>query len=350
MTNKELILKLKTDGILTKEEFCNLLSTYSKEDMDYAACLARKICDDIYGKDIYLRGLVEVSSYCKNDCYYCGIRCSNKNAQRYRLTKEEILECCEEGYSLGFRTFVLQGGEDMHFTRDIVCDIVREIKSRYPDCAVTLSLGEKSYDEYKAYREAGADRYLLRHETADEGLYSLLHPEKMLLSNRKRCLSDLKSLGFQTGAGMMIGAPYQTAEQLALDMLYLYDLKPQMVGIGPFIPHRDTPFKDKPHGSFELTVFLLSLVRLMLPQVLLPATTALGTIHPKGREIGVLAGANIIMPNLSPLSVRKKYMLYEGKISTGDESAQSVISVKKKMESIGYRISFARGDHKSIEK
>lgn len=348
MKCKELIEKLNNEKVLTKEEFTFLLSSYTKEDMDFAAKIAREICDSIYGKDIYLRGLVEVSSYCKNDCYYCGIRASNKNAQRYRLTKDEILECCEEGYALGFKTFVLQGGEDMHFTCDVVCDIVREIKKRYPECAVTLSLGEKPYEEYKAYKQAGADRYLLRHETASEKHYSLLHPEKMLLSERKRCLWDLKSLGFQTGAGMMVGAPYQTAENLAEDMLYLHDLKPQMVGIGPFIPHKDTPFRDMQRGSFELTVFLLSLVRIMLPDVLLPATTALGTIHPKGREIGVLAGANVIMPNLSPLSVRKKYMLYEGKICTGDESAQSVISVKKKMESIGYRISFARGNYKGI--
>ncbi len=343
MTNRELIEKLRTQ-ILTKDEFVSLLSTYTQEDMDYASKIARGICDSIYGRDIYLRGLIEVSSYCKNDCLYCGIRRSNKNAQRYRLTDGEILECCQEGYEIGFRTFVLQGGEDGQFTKERVCSLVREIKSRYPDCAVTLSLGEKPYDEYKAYKDAGADRYLLRHETADEGHYSLLHPDFMSLATRKRCLSDLVSLGFQTGAGMMVGAPYQTAEHLALDMLYLYELKPQMVGLGPFIPHKDTPFFDKPRGSFEMCIFLLSLVRIMLPNVLLPATTALGTINPKGRELGVLAGANVIMPNLSPLSVRKKYMLYEGKICTGDESAQSVISVQKRMESIGYRVSFARGD------
>lgn len=343
MTNTELIEKLRTQ-ILTKDEFVLLLSTYTKEDMDYAAKIAREICDSIYGKDIYLRGLIEVSSYCKNDCLYCGIRRSNKNAQRYRLTDDEILECCQEGHGIGFRTFVLQGGEDGQFTKERVCSLIREIKSRYPDCAVTLSLGEKSYDEYKAYKEAGADRYLLRHETADEGHYSLLHPDFMSLTVRKQCLSDLISLGFQTGAGMMVGSPYQTAEHLALDMLYLYGLKPQMVGLGPFIPHRDTPFCLEPGGSFELCIFLLSLVRIMLPSVLLPATTALGTINPKGRELGVLAGANVIMPNLSPLSVRKKYMLYEGKICTGDESAQNVISVQEKMESIGYRISFSRGD------
>lgn len=347
MTNRELILKLKSERVLSISEFESLISSYTSEDMDFAGKIAREICDEVYGKEVYLRGLIEISSYCKNDCYYCGIRRTNKCAQRYRLTSEDILECCAEGYSLGYRTFVLQGGEDMYFTKERVCELVKTIKSLYPDCAITLSLGEKSYDEYKAYKEAGADRYLLRHETADENHYFLLHPENLSAKERQRCLFDLKKLGFQTGAGMMVGAPFQTARELALDMLFLHKLQPQMVGIGPFIPHKDTPFAQEKMGSLELTIFLLSLVRIMLPNVLLPATTALGTIHPTGREMGVLAGANVIMPNLSPMSVRKKYLLYDGKISVGDESAQSVNIVREKMHAIGYEVSLSRGDYKT---
>jgi len=348
MTNRELILKLKDNGVLSLSEFETLISSYTKEDMDFAGKIAREICDSIYGKEIFLRGLIEISNYCKNDCYYCGIRRSNKCAQRYRLTEEDILECCKEGYALGYRTFVLQGGEDMYFTKERVCSVVSRIKELYPDCAITLSLGEKDFEEYKAYTEAGADRYLLRHETADKEHYAMLHPENLSALTRQKCLFDLKKLGFQTGAGMMVGAPFQTPLHLAKDMLFLSELRPQMVGIGPFIPHKDTPFKDKERGSLELTIFLLSLTRIMLPDVLLPATTALGTIHPTGREMGVLAGANVIMPNLSPMSVRKKYMLYDGKISVGDESAQSVNTVREKMSSIGYEVSLSRGDHKSI--
>ena len=342
---KALIDKLNEQKHLDKEEWVSVLSGFTDDDREYAADIARKISLEKYGNKIFIRGIVEFSNVCKNDCLYCGIRRSNTNVQRYRLTPDEILECCHEGYELGFRTFVLQSGEDKSYTNDTLCGIVRSIKSAYPDCAVTLSLGELTYDEYKALREAGADRYLLRHETADKSHYEKLHPAEMSWQNRMDCLRYLKELGYQTGAGIMVGSPYQTMECIAEDMLFFESFKPEMIGIGPFLPHKDTPFKDEPKGSYELTLFLLSLCRILLPDVLLPATTALGTIRPDGREKGVLAGANVIMPNLSPTAVRKKYMLYDNKICTGDESAQCRSCLEMRMKSIGYEVAVSRGDH-----
>ncbi len=344
-----LIDKLEQTHQLTKEEWQILLDADEAERAEIKARACR-LRDAVYGKCVFVRGLIEVSNYCKNDCLYCGIRRSNACAARYRLTKEDILACCREGYDLGFRTFVLQGGEDGHFTRDFVCETVSEIKSAYPDCAVTLSLGEHSRSTYESYYRAGADRYLLRHETANDAHYSLLHPENLTLANRKRCLYDLKDIGFQVGCGMMIGSPHQTKSHLAEDFLFLQELRPHMVGMGPFISHKDTPFKDEPNGSAEDTVFYLALTRLLLPEVLLPATTALGTLDDSGREKAVLAGANVVMPNLSPLSVRKKYMLYDNKISTGDEAAESLSHLKERMRSIGYEIVTARGDFKNFER
>lgn len=297
-----------------------------------------------YGKKVYIRGLIEFTNYCINDCFYCGIRRSNKNADRYRLEKSEILDCCKEGYELGFRTFVLQGGEDGYFSDEKICSIVQEIKRFYPDCAVTLSVGEKSRDGYQAYFDAGADRYLLRHETADGGHYAKLHPKELSAENRRRCLYDLKEIGYQVGTGFMVGSPYQTADNLALDMMFIKSLQPHMVGIGPFVPHHDTPFGNEKAGTLGLTLFMLGLIRLTLPPVLLPATTALGTIDPQGREKGVLAGANVVMPNLSPLNVREKYLLYDNKICIGCESAQSVEDLKKRMSQIGYDVVVDRGD------
>ena len=309
--------------------------------------LARKLTLKIYGNKIFIRGLIEISSYCKNDCLYCGIRRSNKNAVRYRLDKEQILQCCNKGYKLGFRTFVMQGGEDKFFTDDYLCDVIKEIKKRYPDCAVTLSLGERGEESFKRLYAAGADRYLLRHETADNEHYKKLHPQSMSLANRKKCLFDLKKIGYQTGAGFMVGSPYQTAQTLCEDLLFLKELNPQMCGIGPFIPHHDTPFADKSKGSTRLTLMLLSIVRLLLPNVLLPATTALATAQANGHKEGVLHGANVIMPNLSPLEHRKDYSLYDNKISTGDEAAESVEHLKKSMKSVGYEVVTDRGDYKS---
>lgn len=343
---KKLIDRLHATGSLDREQWIQLLSERSEETDQYARDLGNKVRQQIYGNDIYVRGLVEFTNYCKNDCYYCGIRRSNKNAQRYRLTEEDILLCCQQGYELGFRTFVLQGGEDGYYTDERLLSIIHKIKAEYPDCALTLSIGEKSEESYRDYREAGVDRYLLRHETADEEHYGKLHPSSMSCEHRKNCLRTLKKLGFQTGAGFMVGAPYQRVENLADDFLFLKELNPEMVGIGPFIPHQDTPFHGEKSGTLEDTLFYLALLRLMLPHVLLPATTALGTIHPRGREMGVLSGANVVMPNLSPVSVRKKYMLYDGKICTGDEAAECRHCLSRRMEQIGCQIVSDRGDYK----
>lgn len=340
-----LIDKLEREHILPKSELTEIITGHTPETDEYLFAKARSVREKIYCKDVYMRGLIEFTNYCKNDCLYCGIRRSAKNAERYRLTEEQILDCCEIGYRLGFRTFVLQGGEDGFYTDDKIVSIVSRIKEKFPDCAVTLSIGEKSRESYEKFRKAGADRYLLRHETANSEHYGKLHPKELSLENRMRCLADLKELGFQTGCGFMVGSPYQTAENLAEDLLYISKLQPQMVGIGPFIPHHDTPFAEEKQGSLETTLLMLGLTRLIVPNVLLPSTTALGTIHPKGREMGILAGANVVMPNLSPQDVRKKYLLYDNKICTGDEAAESIASLAKRMENIGYKLVSSRGDH-----
>ena len=342
---KKLIDKLEKEHSLSFDEYLTLIKNRDKVS-DYAAERACEIRDKNYGKVVYIRGLIEISNYCKNNCYYCGIRRDNKNCERYRLTADEILNCAKEGYSLGFRTFVLQGGEDGYYNDELLIKIISNIKKSYPDCALTLSLGERSFESYKALREAGADRYLLRHETANKEHYKKLHPSEMSFENRMRCINDLKSLGFQVGAGFMVGSPYQTDEDLANELLFLKKINPQMVGIGPFIPHSDTPFKDFKSGTAELTVFLLSLIRLTLPRVLLPATTALGTINPLGREMGIEAGANVLMPNLSPNTVKKKYTLYDNKICTGDEAAQCIICLKNRILKTGCTIVTDKGDYK----
>ncbi len=342
----ELIDKLERDRSLTLEEYRTLIEGLSPEVAAYAAEKARAVREAIYRKDVYIRGLIEVSNICKNDCLYCGIRKSNTACERYRLDEEQIMACCEEGYALGFRTFVMQGGEDGYFTDDRLCALIRTIKERYPDCAVTLSLGERSRESYQRLFDAGADRYLLRHETADAAHYGKLHPASLSFEERMRCLRDLRDIGFQTGCGFMVGSPYQTARELAKDLKFIEDFRPDMCGIGPFIPHKDTPFCDHAAGTLEMTCYLLSLVRLIHPPVLLPSTTALGTIDPNGREKGVLAGANVVMPNLSPLDVRQKYMLYNGKIATGTEAAEGLADLKSRMSAIGYEVVSARGDVK----
>jgi len=343
-----LIEKLERTRSLTVEEYELLLEHRSDEAAALLAEKADAVRRNIYGNAVFIRGLIEVSNICKNDCLYCGIRRSNKSCDRYRLTKEQILECAEEGYGLGFRTFVLQGGEGI-FSAEHTADIVRELKKRYPDCAVTLSLGEYSREEYALMREAGADRYLLRHETADKAHYDRLHPAEMSFDNRMRCLCDLHALGFQVGCGFMVGSPYQTMHNLALDLRFVEEFSPEMCGIGPFIPQKDTPFGNYPAGTAELTIYLLSIIRLIKPNILLPATTALGTITKDGRERGIKAGANVVMPNLSPLSERKKYALYDNKIATGDESAQAVEHLRQSMANIGYEVVTARGDIKSAK-
>lgn len=344
-----LVDRLDQNKTLSKQEFTLLIKNRNKELADYVFEKARNIRHAVYGRDVYIRGLIEFTDYCKNDCFYCGIRRSNKNAERYRLDKDDILESCEAGYSLGFRTFVLQGGEDCFYTDDMIADIVKSIKSLYPDCAVTLSIGEKSRSSYQRYFDAGAERYLLRHETANPLHYSKLHPKELSADSRKQCLYNLKEIGFQTGCGFMVGSPFQTAEDLAEDMLFISDLQPHMVGIGPFIPHHDTPFAKEPAGTLELTLFMLGLIRIMLPYVLLPATTALGTIDPNGRELGILAGANVVMPNLSPKAVRSKYLLYDNKICTGDEAAECRFCLENRMKKIGYNIVVDRGDCRVLQ-
>jgi len=344
---KQLVDKLYHTGGLEPDEYRALINNRNEEVYTYLSGKAREVRIRHYGHDVYIRGLIEFTNYCRNDCYYCGIRKSNRNAQRYRLTDEQILECCNTGYGLGFRTFVLQGGEDGYYTDERIVNIIRSIKKAFPDCAVTLSIGERSFESYKAFYDAGADRYLLRHETADESHYAMLHPAKMSPENRKRCLYDLKRIGYQVGCGFMVGSPFQTTDQIVEDLMFIKEFGPHMVGIGPFIPHHATPFAGEKAGTLELTLYLLAIIRLMLPDVLLPATTALGTIDPHGRELGILAGANVVMPNLSPKSVRDKYMLYDNKICTGDEAAECRYCLEKRMENIGYRIVVSRGDHKA---
>ena len=341
-----IIEKLKKEQTATKEELVFLLENITDEELKVLRRKAQVTAIMNFRKDIYIRGLIEISNYCKNDCLYCGIRRSNKNAVRYRLTKEQILSCCDLGYELGFRTFVMQGGEDPYFTDEVMCDIIHEVKSKNPDCAITLSLGERGKESFKRLYDAGADRYLLRHETADSEHYKKLHPPELNYENRIRSLYELKEIGFQTGAGFMVGSPFQTTENLANDLLFIKELEPQMCGIGPFIPHKDTVFADKPHGSLRLTLILLSIIRLMHPKILLPATTALGTIDPKGRELGILHGANVVMPNLSPQEHRADYALYDNKACTGEEAAECIQCLSRRLNSIGYQIVTDRGDYK----
>lgn len=339
-----LVEKLRENRDLSDTELKALIETNEHDKALMTA--ADEVRRERYGDSVYLRGLIEISSYCKNNCLYCGLRAGNKKAQRYRLSKDQILSCCEEGYALGYRTFVLQGGEDPHFTDDLICDLVKEIKGRYPDCAVTLSLGEKPRESYEKYYEAGADRYLLRHETADKAHYEKLHPKEMSAENRKRCLYDLKEIGYQVGSGFMVGLPYQTTENLIADLRFLQDLQPDMIGIGPYITHKDTPFRDEKGGSLELSLRMLAILRLMFPYALLPSTTALGTIDPMGRELGLKAGGNVVMPNLSPTDVREKYAIYDNKICTGEESAQCRRCLEMRIESAGYKAVTDRGDVK----
>lgn len=339
-----LIDALRRERVLPRAELAGLIREIGDGDMPYLFDAARETARSRFGNRIYTRGLIEFTNYCRCDCYYCGIRRSNRQAKRYRLTQEEILACCRAGYALGFRTFVLQGGEDPYFTDERICRIVSAVKSAWPDCAVTLSIGEKEHSSYRLYRKAGADRYLLRHETASPAHYRRLHPPEQTPQRRRQCLWSLKELGYQVGAGFMVGSPYQTPENLADDLLFLHELSPQMVGVGPFIPHHQTPFSAFPAGTLRQTLLMVALTRLILPNALLPATTALGTIAPDGRERGVLAGANVVMPNLSPVGVRKQYALYDNKICTGDEAAECRACLQNRMRSIGYELTVGRGD------
>ena len=346
VSEKTINLLLKNRN-LSDAELKALLETSDFDTLLFS--MADKIRRQIYGDEVYIRGLIEFTNYCKNNCYYCGIRNGNHNALRYRLNKDEIIACCREGYSLGFRTFVLQGGEDPFFSDKLICEIVSEIRENFSDCAITLSIGEKSKESYLAYFNAGANRYLLRHETADEEHYKKLHPESMSLKNRKRCLFDLKDIGYQVGSGFMVGSPYQTTENLISDIRFLRELNPDMIGIGPYINHAQTPFAEFNNGSLELTLRLIAVLRLIFPYALIPATTALGTVHPAGRELGLKAGANVVMPNLSPVKVRKLYDLYENKICTGEEAAQCRGCLERRVKSAGYNIVTSVGNVKKGE-
>lgn len=340
-----LLSSFEYDNNLNKKKLDKKEKEEIKELKEYLRIKAREKADKIFGRYIFMRGLVEFTNYCKNDCIYCGIRKSNKNAERYRLNKKEILECCKVGYDIGFRTFVLQGGEDNFFNIERMSNIVRAIKKEFPDCALTLSIGEKEEEYYKELKNNGANRFLLRHETSENEHYSKLHPKYMSLDNRKECLRILKRLGFQTGTGIMVGSPFQKLENIASDLIFMQEIKPEMIGIGPFLPHKDTPFANEKIGEMELTLILISILRLIFPLSLIPATTALGTIKEGGRELGILHGANVVMPNLSPMNVRKKYLLYNNKISTGTESAEGVELLKKSIDKIGYILTGARGDY-----
>lgn len=340
----DLVEKLKTTHDLTDAELRELIDSGAYDgELRAAADTVRRA---VYGDAVYLRGLIEFTNYCKNNCYYCGIRRDNRAALRYRLSREEIMDCCREGYALGYRTFVLQGGEDPYYTDDRVCGIVAAIRREYPDCAITLSIGEKSRESYQRFFDAGANRYLLRHETANAEHYAKLHPADMSRDNRRRCLWDLKEIGYQVGSGIMVGSPFQTTDHIIEDIRFLQSLQPDMIGIGPYITHHLTPFRDMPSGSAALTLRLLSILRLLFPYALLPSTTALGTVLPNGRELGLQAGANVVMPNLSPTSVRKKYEIYENKICTGEESAQCRGCLEMRVKNAGYRVVTDRGDVK----
>lgn len=348
MSNREIIDLLVHNRTVSDDQFKVLLSNLDESEQAYLYECARNIAQKQFGKNIYIRGLIEFSNYCHNDCYYCGLRASNREVERYRLSKEDVLACCQVGYEIGFRTFVLQAGEDHSYHRNME-DIIKSIRETYPDCAITLSLGEKDETTYRKYYEAGANRYLLRHETVNDAHYRTLHPDKMDLQNRLECITTLKTIGFQTGSGIMVGSPNQTLDTIIEDIHFLEALQPQMIGIGPFLPHRDTPFKNQAKGSLTQTLIILAMMRIMHPQALIPSTTALATLDPKGRLLGILAGANVVMPNLSPVNVRKQYSLYNDKASMGAEAAESLVLLQAQLDTIGYQISYDRGDFRKKE-
>lgn len=342
---RELAERLRREHTLRPEEYRRLLEACDEETFAYLRAAAAETARARFGNGIYVRGLVEIGSRCRNDCRYCGIRRSNRRAERYRLTPETILDCCRTGYGLGFRTFVLQGGEDPAWDDGTLTALVAEIRRRWSDCAITLSLGERSAASYEALFRAGATRYLLRHETADQQLYAALHPAEMSHARRLACLETLRRIGYQTGTGMMVGVPGQTIGTLVEDLLLIERLRPQMIGIGPFLPHGDTPLGHAPAGSLRLTLLLLAILRLMRPAALIPATTALATLSPEGRRLGILSGANVVMPNLSPAAQRAKYAIYEHKAAFGCEAAEGLAALERELTSVGYRIDYARGDY-----
>ncbi|MDR0894556.1 MAG: [FeFe] hydrogenase H-cluster radical SAM maturase HydE [Prevotellaceae bacterium] len=340
-----LIDKLRNERLLCADEYKELLLCKDTDVLNYLHRQAQEVAVRRFGRRIFIRGLIEISNTCNNNCYYCGLRRENRNIARYRLSHDAILACCREGYLLGFRTFVLQGGEEDRGDGSWYVDLVADIRHRFPDCAITLSLGEKRRSLYQQLYNAGANRYLLRHETHHALHYRQLHPTSMRLEHRLQCLTRLKEIGYQTGTGIMVGSPRQTVDHLVEDILYIKKFQPAMIGIGPFIPHKDTPFAHEPAGSIETTLNLLSIFRLMHPATLIPATTALATLASDGRERGILAGANVVMPNLSPVAHRADYAIYDNKASLGAEAAEGLQLLTNKLAAIGYEIAYERGDY-----
>ncbi|MDO4691956.1 MAG: [FeFe] hydrogenase H-cluster radical SAM maturase HydE [Porphyromonadaceae bacterium] len=340
----QLIRRLRDEQTLPEEDLRTLLSAEDDASLEALCLQARQVCEQYYGCKVYIRGLIELTNICKNDCYYCGIRRSNRDVVRYRLSHEQVLECCAHGYHLGFRTFVLQGGEDPYWRSDKLVALIQEMRQSYPDCAITLSIGEWERADYERFYRAGANRFLLRHETFDPEHYAILHPSNMSAQHRQNCLRQLREIGFQTGTGVMVGSPEQTIDHLIQDIRFIQELRPQMIGLGPFLPHKQTPFADRPAGSLQLTLRLLAILRLMHPEALIPSTTALATLHPEGRLRGILAGCNVVMPNLSPLEQRKKYELYNDKAALGAEAAEGLALLADQLASIGYELSYERGD------
>lgn len=341
---KKIVDDIEATRDITLSQLQMLLTTDDKEAKEYLHARAREVAQSIYGKDVFMRGLIEFSSHCKNNCRYCGIRRDNITLARYRLDEETILSCCKMGYDCGLRTFVLQGGEDVYFTDEVMVPLVAHIHRDFPDCAITLSIGERSRESYQKLFDAGANRYLLRHETADREHYAYLHPQELSFDNRMQCLRVLREIGYQVGAGFMVGSPHQTHETLLEDLQFIRTFLPEMCGIGPFVATQHTPFANEPNGSVEDTLRLLSIIRLLHPHVLLPATTALGSLNPFGREMGIQAGANVVMPNLSPTENRKQYNIYDGKICLGDDISHCRSCLEHRIESVGYHMVVDRGD------
>ena len=334
----ELIVRLQLEGSNTKA-------------LDLIEETARKRTLEVFGNKIYIRGLLEFTNYCKQNCLYCGLRHDNKHVTRYRLSENDIYSAATENYKLGFRTFVLQGGEDPYYTPFKIAEIVKHLKEILPDCAVTLSVGELSDSDYLMLFKAGADRFLLRHETADEEHFKTLHPPAQTFKNRLHCLQTLKEIGYQAGAGFMVGSPNQTPTTLAKDLYFLQNFNPAMVGVGPFIPQHDSPLRNFAPGTVDQTVYLLSIIRLLLPKTLLPATTALATLDPeKGRKRGILAGANVVMPNISPPKNRENYALYDNKLASNNESSAGLKDLQVELNSIGYEYIISRGDYPDLKK
>ncbi len=346
----QLIDELSERGSLLREQYLFILKNITKDEIGYLFDKGYQKKQNTYGNKVYLRGLIEISNYCKMGCKYCGINYKQDEIERYRLTIEEILACCEEGYNLGYRTFVIQSGEDAYYTDDRLKSLLQSIKTKFDDVRITLSLGERSRDSFQKLYDYGADRYLLRHETASRKLYEHLHPSFMSFDNRRMCLDDLKDIGYQVGGGFMVGSPTQTNEDLVEDLIYLKELDPHMVGIGPYLCHSDTELAGNASGTLDETLVMVSMVRLILPKALLPATTALGSLHPIGREKALKVGANVMMPNISPTNNRSKYEIYQNKICTADTSDKCRNCIEARIVGVGHEIDLGVGDYLDFER